>query len=202
MPILTQQFFARPTLTVARQLLGQRLIRETDGRRLSGIIVETEAYVGFEDTANHVRMGRTPRNDVMFGPAGIAYVYIVYGMHHMLNIITEQVDFPAAVLIRAIEPLTGTAAMQARRQKKDRPPLKPVQLTNGPGKLCQALDIDKRLNRQPLTDGRDLWFEPARPVPDQAVATGPRIGIDYATPEYRSAPWRFWLKDNRFVSKR
>lgn len=202
MSILSQEFFTRPTLTVARDLLGCQLVREIDGQRLSGIIVETEAYVGFDDTANHARMGRTPRNEIMFGPAGFAYIYIIYGMYHMLNIITEQIDFPAAVLIRAIEPLTGQTTMQARRQKADRPPLKPVNLTNGPGKLCQALDIDKRLNHFSLTSGQHLWFEAGQLVADQAVATGPRINIDYATPEYRDAPWRFWLKDNRFVSKR
>ncbi|MCB0198257.1 MAG: DNA-3-methyladenine glycosylase, partial [Anaerolineae bacterium] len=99
MPILTQNFFTRPTLTVARELLGQHLVRDLDGQRLSGIIVETEAYVGPDDTASHASKGRTPRNGVMFGVAGIAYVYLIYGMYSMLNVTTEQPDFPAAILI-------------------------------------------------------------------------------------------------------
>ena len=201
MPILTQEFFTRPTLTVARKLLGQHLVRDLDGQRLSGIVVETEAYVGPDDTASHASKGRTPRNSIMFGAAGSAYVYLIYGMYSMLNVTTERVDFPAAILIRAIEPLTGLETMQAQRQKANRPPPKLVNLTNGPGKLCQALAIDHRLNHHPLTVGRHLWFEPGRPIPDHAVATGPRVGIDYATPEYVAAPWRFWVKGNRFVSK-
>ncbi|MCB9103364.1 MAG: DNA-3-methyladenine glycosylase [Anaerolineales bacterium] len=201
MPILTQEFFARPTLTVARDLLGQRLVRDLDGQRLSGLIVETEAYIGPDDTASHARMGRTDRNAIMFGPAGVAYVYFIYGMYHMLNIVTDQPDFPAAILIRALEPLTGQTAMQAHRQKNNRP-LKPINLTNGPGKLCQALAIDRRLNHFPITQGHTLWLEPGDPLPDQAIAAGPRVGIDYATPECVAAPWRFWIKGNRFVSKR
>ena len=135
MVILQQDFFARPTLTVAQELLGKVLVRDIDGQRLSGRIVETEAYIGPDDTACHASKGRTPRTEVMFGPGGFAYVYFIYGMYHMLNFITEQEDFPAAVLIRAIEPLEGVEHMRTHRNN----PMPEANLTNGPGKLCQAL---------------------------------------------------------------
>jgi len=186
-PILTPDFFARPTLLVARNLLGQRLVRHLDGRRLCGLIVETEAYVGAADTACHASKGRTARTETMFGPPGHAYVYLIYGMYHMLNLVTEAPDFPAAVLIRAVEPLAGVAAGK--------------NTTNGPGKLCRAFGIDRALNGWPVTRGQQLWLEAAPPVPDGAVATGPRVGVHYAAPADRAAPWRFWLRDNPFVSK-
>jgi DNA-3-methyladenine glycosylase len=201
MTLLGRDFFARPTLSVARDMVGQLLVREVEGQRLVGRIVETEAYIGPEDTACHASKGRTPRTEVMFGPPGHAYIYLVYGMHHMLNLITEAVGFPAAVLVRAIEPLSGLAAMRRYRQKVDCPSIKPVNLANGPGKLCQALAIDKTLNKIDVTAGQSLWMEPGEPIPDQAIATGPRIGIAYAAPCDQAAPWRFWLRDNRFVSK-
>jgi DNA-3-methyladenine glycosylase len=129
---LGREFYARDTLTVARELLGQRLVRVMeDGQRLAGIIVETEAYIGEEDQACHASHGRTPRNAVMYGPAGFAYIYFIYGMYYCLNVVTEQEGFPAAVLIRAIEPTEGIPRMQAYRQGR---PLH--ELTNGPGKLC------------------------------------------------------------------
>ena len=200
MNIINRDFFARPTLVVARDLLGQRLVRACNGERLSGLIVETEAYVGPTDTACHAGKGRTPRTEVMFGPPGHAYVYLIYGMYNMLNLVTEHVDFPAAVLIRAIEPVEGIATIQAFRQQNGRAASKLINLTNGPGKLCQALQIDKTLNRWDVTVGQDLWLEAANPVSGDAVATGPRIGIDYADVKDREAPWRFWIKDNGFVS--
>jgi DNA-3-methyladenine glycosylase len=193
---LPESFFARPTLTVARDLLGQRLVRQVDGQRLSGIIVETEAYIGPNDTASHASKGRTPRTRVMFGPPGHTYVYLIYGMYHMLNIVTERDGFPAAVLIRALEPLEGVAHMQARRGKAGG-----KNLTNGPGKLCRAMAIDLALNNWSLGCGQDLWLEAGPPVPAEAVAAGPRIGIDYAAPADRSAAWRFWLRGNSFVSQ-
>jgi DNA-3-methyladenine glycosylase len=199
--ILGQDFFDRPTLRVARELLGQRLVLEIEGQRLSGRIVETEAYIGPEDSASHASKGRTARTEVMFGPPGYIYVYLIYGMYHMLNITTERVDFPAAVLIRALEPLSGQALMQSRRQRAGRPPLKPVNLTNGPGRLCQALQIDKSLNNWSLTLGQKLWVESAEPVPAEAICTGPRIGIIYAQPQDQAAPWRFWIRHNSYVSK-
>lgn len=200
MSTLSQSFFSRPTLTVARELLGQRLVREIDGQRLSGVIVETEAYIGPNDTASHASRGRTARTAVLFGPAGQTYVYFIYGMHYMLNIVTEMIDFPTAVLIRAIEPVEGLAEMQARR-RNGRPGLKLEQLANGPAKVCQALGIDKSLNNISLTVGGDLWIEAADPVPAESISTGPRVGIDYAALTDRLAPWRFWIKHNRFVSR-
>lgn len=198
---LEQDFFARPTRTIARELLGQRLVREIEGQRLSGTIVETEAYIGPTDTANHASKGRTARTEVMFGPPGRTYVYLIYGIYYMLNITTGQEGFPAAVLIRAIEPQEGIEIMRAHRQKANRPPVKVAHLTNGPGKLCQALRVDKTLHNWELSMGRKLWLEAAPPVAGADVAAGPRIGIDYADPQDRTAPWRFWIAGNRFVSK-
>lgn len=177
--------------------MGQRLVRQIDGQRLSGLIVETEAYIGQNDSACHASKGRTARTEVMFGPPGRTYVYLVYGMHYLLNLVTEPEGFPAAVLIRALEPLEGLAAMQARRPRITQA----TNLTNGPGKLSQALDIDTALLNWDVTLGQKLWLEPGDPLPDAAVATGPRIGITNARPEDRAAPWRFWVRGNRFVSK-
>jgi DNA-3-methyladenine glycosylase len=202
MTVIKPDFFTRPTLTVARALLGQRLVRYVDGQRLGGMIVETEAYIGSGDSASHASKGRTPRTDVMYGPPGHAYVYLIYGMYHMLNLTTEQEGFPAAVLLRAIEPQEGISAMQVRRQGTNRSPLQPKQLTNGPGKLCQALDVDKTLHNWDVTLGQELWLEYGQVIFEANVATGPRIGIDYAAPEDKAAPWRFWIQGNRFVSKR
>ncbi len=196
MTILGQEFFARPTLIVARELLGQQLVREIDGQQLRGLIVETEAYIGQADSACHASKGRTPRTEVMFGPPARTYIYLVYGMHYLLNLVTEAEGFPAAVLIRALEPVEGLEAMRARR-----PGITQVaNLTNGPGKLCQALGIDKTLHNWKLTLGQKLWLAPGDSPPDTTIATGPRIGITYARPEDQAAPWRFWVRDNRFVS--
>jgi DNA-3-methyladenine glycosylase len=204
MTIIQQDFYTRPTLTVARELLGQRLVRQLDGQRLSGLIVETEAYIGPDDSASHAyRQRNSSRAGVMFGPPGRTYVYFIYGMYFMLNIVTEPESFPAAVLIRAIEPQEGLDLMQTNRSPNHRLVASPPQrLTNGPAKLCQALKIDKNLNNWDTTLGQKLWLEYTPAIPDAAVATGPRIGIDYAQPEDRAAPWRFWIRDNKFVSKR
>jgi DNA-3-methyladenine glycosylase len=197
MTIIKPDFFTQPTLTIARSLLGQRLVREFEDQRLSGLIVETEAYIGPDDTACHASKGRTPRTEVMFGPPGRTYVYLVYGMHYMLNLVTEAQDFPAAVLIRALEPVEGLEVMRAKRGNQ----ANPHHLTNGPGKLCQALAIDKRLNNWEVMLGEKLWLEPGDSIPDKDIATGPRIGIDYAQAKDRAALWRFWVRGNRFVSR-
>jgi len=186
---LTRRFFAQPTLQVARQLLGQRLVHQLDGIRLAGLIVETEAYIDQTDLACHARFGRTPRSQVMFGPPGHAYVYFTYGMHWMLNIVTEARDFPAAVLIRAILPDEGLPSMQARRG-----PRATAHLADGPGKLAQALGIDKALNGQDLcAPGAALFVERAVRVPAAAVHTGPRIGLNRTPEPWKSIPWRFWV---------
>jgi len=184
---LPPDFFGRETVTVARELLGKRLVRNLDGRRLSGLICETEAYVGESDSACHASRGRTARTEVMYGPPGRYYVYLIYGMHHMLNIVTATEGAPEAVLIRALIPEEGIERMHALRG--DAPP---ARLADGPGKLCQALAIDRTLNGQPVT-GDSLWLEPGIAVPEGDIRATPRIGIGYATPEDQRRLWRFVL---------
>ena len=189
MKILDQEFYARPTLVVARELLGKKLVRQINGMELSGVIVETEAYLGRQDSACHAFRGETPRNAVMFGPPGRAYVYFTYGMHFLLNLVTEEEGNPCAVLVRALQPLTGLDEMRARRKRHGK------ELANGPAKLCQALAIDKTFNGWDLTNGEALWVESGERVPPRRIAATPRIGIDYATPEDRNAPWRFLVRE-------
>lgn len=192
---LRQDFYRRSTLTVARELLGKRLVRVVDGQRLSGLIVEAEAYIGEDDAACHAACGRTPRNEAMYGPPGYAYVYFIYGMHHCLNVVTEETGFPAAVLLRALEPLEGLDIM--RRYRSGRPDR---ELTNGPAKLCQALAIDRGFNGVDLCTGEVLFIEEGRMVAQEEVGTSPRIGIK--TDELAlSVPWRFYLQGNTFVSR-
>lgn len=182
MRILPQTFYARPTLTVARELLGARLVRILDGVRLAGFITETEAYVGEEDLGCHAKSGKTKRNAFMYGPAGHAYVYFTYGHHWMLNTVTEREEFPAAVLLRAIEPVEGVEIMLQRRNGRD---------TLGPGKLTQALGIDGSLNGADLCrQDSGLWIEAGIPVAESDIITGPRVGL-YTVPEpWKSMPWR------------
>lgn len=170
--ILRREFFSRPTLRVAKALLGKHLIRDVGGSIVSGRIVEVEAYIGPQDKACHASKGRTHRTDVMFGPAGIAYVYLIYGMYHCLNVVTEQVGYPSAVLIRAIQE---------------------EELIDGPGRLCRFLQIDRTLNRLDLTLGKRLWIEDrGERVPASAILASPRIGVDYAG-AWTKKPWRFSL---------
>jgi DNA-3-methyladenine glycosylase len=185
MNVLDRKFYERDTLRVARELLGKKLVRQINGFVLSGMIMETEAYCGQADSACHAHRGKTQRNAVMFGKPGHAYVYFTYGMHYMLNLVTEEEENPCAVLIRAIVPLDGIEAMETRRKKKG------TLLTNGPAKLCQALSIDKSLNDWDLTLGRELWVEDYKKISNSKIITTPRIGIDYAQKEHREALWRF-----------
>jgi len=172
--ILPRIYFNRPTLTVARSLIGKYLVRAIDGRIFAGKIVEVEAYVGPEDKACHASKGRTQRTDVMFGPGGVAYVYLIYGMYHCLNVVTEREEFPSAVLIRSVE-IDG-------------------ELIDGPGRLCRALQIDRRLNRVDLTTGESIWFEDRGVLVKKAdVRTHPRIGVDYAG-TWAKKLWRFRLR--------
>jgi DNA-3-methyladenine glycosylase len=198
---LSREFFSGDTLAVARALLGTRLVRNFDGQRLSGVIVECEAYIGQTDTACHASRGLTPRNTVMFGPPGFAYVYFTYGMHWMLNVVTEQEGFPAAVLLRAIQPLEGIGVMRTLRQANGRPRAD-LDLTSGPARLTQALAIGKAHNGADLIAGAELWLEPGDFISDDQVECGPRIGVDYAAEQDRLAPWRFWVRDNSYVSRR
>lgn len=193
MPRLSHRFFARPTEQVAQELLGQRLVRLYEGRRLTGLIAETEAYIGQDDRACHARFGRTPRSAVMFGAPGYAYVYFTYGMHWMLNVVTEAEGFPAAVLVRAMVPEEGLEVMQALRP---RPARTPARLTDGPAKLAQALDIDKRLNGHDLcAPGAELFIEGAAPVPDSAVVVGPRIGLNNTPEPWKSRLWNYKISN-------
>ena len=184
--ILSQTFYARPTLTVARELIGARLVRILDDVRLAGIITEAEAYVGEEDLGCHAKSGKTKRNAVMYGRPGHAYVYFTYGMHWMLNAVTEREGFPAAVLIRAMEVVEGADIISARRQGRD---------TYGPAKLTQALGIDATLNGASLCDPHSgLWIEAGTPAADSDIITGPRVGL-YTVPEpWKSVPWRFQMR--------
>ncbi len=184
--ILPRKFYDRPTLQVARDLLGARLVRVLEGERRAGLITETEAYVGETDQGSHARVGRTARTLVMYGPPGHAYVYFTYGNHWMLNVVCERRDFPAAVLVRAIQPVEGDETIARRRSGRD---------TFGPGKLAQALSITGEENGIDLTErnGR-LWIEEGRAVADRLVTKGPRVGL-YSVPEpWKSKPWRFLIK--------
>jgi len=192
---LGRAFYARPTLSVARDLLGQRLVRRLDGQLVEGRIVEVEAYIGREDAASHAHGGLTERNAAMFGPPGHAYVYFIYGMHHCFNIVTEREGYPAAVLVRALEPLTGIQAMRERREgRPDR------ELTNGPAKLCYALDIGRELDGADLVEGSELWVERGERVDEERIMSGTRINVR-GDKRALSAPWRFWIRDHPYVSK-
>ncbi len=188
--ILPREFYNRPTLTVARELLGATLVRVDDGVRIAGMIVETEAYVGESDLGCHAKAGKTPRTEVMFGQAGRAYVYFTYGMHWMLNAVTEAEGFPAAVLIRAIQPLEGLDIIASRRGKQPR-----TRWTDGPAKLAQALGIDKSFNDVDLCDSASgLWIETGKTILNESVTIGARVGL-YTVPEpWKSKPWRFLVK--------
>ncbi|MDH5256720.1 MAG: DNA-3-methyladenine glycosylase [Gammaproteobacteria bacterium] len=192
---LNRQFYLRDTLDVAEGLLGKMIVREQDNVYMKALIVETEAYIGKEDTACHASKGLTPRTKVMFGECGHAYVYFVYGMHYMLNIVTEKTDFPAAVLIRAVEPVEGIEMMTTNRNATGK------NISNGPAKLCQALDIDKSFNNWDLTKGEKLWIEENTTPLKYEIVTSPRIGIDYAEKKDRIAAWRFFIKHNPYVSQ-
>ena len=194
---LTRSFYLQPTRRLAQSLLGCQLVRRIDGRRLSGLIVETEAYIGENDLACHAHVGRTRRNAVMFGRPGCAYVYFTYGLHWMLNVVSEPIDFPAAVLIRALEPLDGIDWMMQHRGAR---PI--VELCSGPAKLTQALRIDQAMNEVNLCSrSGDLWIEPGKLIPGRSIARGPRIGLGDTPEPWLSKPWRYWVKDNTFVSK-
>ena len=184
-------FFNRPTLVVARELLGKTLVRvEADGLT-GGTIVETEAYIGEEDAACHARAGRTPRTEVMYGPAGVAYVYLNYGLHWLFNIVTEEAEAPAAVLIRAIVPGLGIERIAARRSRR------PESLwTNGPGKLTLALGITGADNGTDLcAPDAGIYVLDASAVPDASVTRTPRVGLNNVSEPWKSIEWRFLLKE-------
>ena len=172
---LERSFFENDTVWVARNLLGKYLVRRTNKGEMCGKIVETEAYDGPEDLASHSSSGKTPRTNVMFGPAGHAYVYLIYGVHYCLNVVTRKPG--AAVLIRALQPLD--------KMEKEK-------VASGPGKLCRWMGIDKSFNGWDLTIGRRLWIAGGE-ASDLKIESSPRIGVDYAG-EWAKKPWRFFVK--------
>ena len=193
-------FYRHGAEAVARRLLGQRLVSTAGGQRTSGIIVETEAYLGVDDKAAHTYGGRcTDRNRTMWGDAGFAYVYFVYGMHHCVNVVSGQAGDPVAVLMRALEPDEGIETMFQRRSRARRP----TDLCSGPGKLCQALGIARDHDGADLVDGSLLFIERLRQraLPSTRVDVGPRIGVAYAQ-EWQAAALRFWVRGNPNVSRR
>jgi DNA-3-methyladenine glycosylase len=190
---LPRSFYEQPTVDVAKQLLGKYLVRNHPQGVTVGRIVETEAYIGPHDLACHASHGRTPRTEVMFGPAGHAYVYFVYGVHYMLNLVTEAFNHPAAVLIRALEPIDGIELMQTRRKTEKR-----RNLCSGPGKLCQAFAIDRSLNAADLCGDIIHIEDKGEPIPK--FLARPRIGVDYAG-KWKDKPFRFLVRGNEFISR-
>ena len=195
---LTQDFFERKTELVAQALLGKVLVRGIDDEKLSGMIVETEAYVGPHDLASHASKGKTNRTRVMFSRGGIWYVYMIYGFYYCLNIVTETKDYPSAVLIRALEPLEGIETM-----KKNRKTDHIANLTSGPGKLCQALEIDKNLDgASAISMDSKLYVEDRGiKIPANQMVNAKRIGVDYAG-IWKDKLLRFYITDNPFVSRK
>lgn len=182
---LERAFYARSTLLVAREMLGKRLVHlAPDGARRVGRIVETEAYVGPQDAASHARSGPRGRAAVMWGPPGVAYVYLIYGIHHCFNAVCEAEGYPGAVLVRAVEPLEAAAGERG----------------SGPALVCRALRIDRSCNGLDLVTS-PLFLEDAPGVAEADVRVGPRIGVDYAG-AWAAHPWRFWEAGSRHVSRR
>jgi DNA-3-methyladenine glycosylase len=188
MSILACEFYNRPALAVARDLLGCRLVRVLDGQQMRGWITETEAYQGEDDLGCHASAGKTPRTAVMYGPPGHAYVYFTYGMHWLLNAVTSPEGVPAAVLIRALQPEEGLDAMAENRLYK----AKKSGWTDGPAKLTQALAIDGDFNKTDLcSQSGNLWIEAGLPIPEGQVSQTARVGLNSTPEPWRSIPWRF-----------
>ncbi len=194
--LLNREFYLQNAEIVAKELLGKYIVREYEGKNIVCKIVETEAYIGPEDKACHAYNNRcTERTKVMFEEGGIAYIYFIYGMYYCLNILVEREGKPEAVLIRAIEPVENIEEIKGNRSKKKK---KEQDLTNGPGKLCTALKIDKSLNGYDITRKGELYITEGEEI--EEIITAKRINIDYAE-EYRDKHWRFYIKGNKFVSK-
>jgi DNA-3-methyladenine glycosylase len=199
---LTRPFFGRPARLVAEKLLGKSLVRVVDGRRIAGIIVETEAYCDTEDRdlachGDRSNQGRpTARTEIMFGLPGYVYVYFTYGMHWMFNIVTGEEGQANAVLIRALEPTEGLDIMRALRGRPDR------ELTNGPAKLAQALAINKDQNGLDLCDlASPIWVEEGLELKPEKIRIGPRIGLGKTPEPWLSVPWRYWIDENQYISR-
>ncbi len=195
--ILPRSFYDRPAPQVAPQLVGCRLVRIYNGQRLAGLITETEAYQGEEDLACHARVGLTPRTAPMYGPPGHAYIYFTYGMHWLLNAVTDKEGVPAAVLIRGLLPTEGLEKMEELRPTLDRE----NGWLNGPAKLAQALALDGQLNRADLcAPDSNLFIETGVHVPPEALQMKPRVGINSVPEPWRSMPWR-WQIDPQTLQK-
>ena len=192
---LPHAFYGRPTLTVAEDLIGKVLVHRTPEGTASGLIVETEAYIGEDDPACHASFGRTARSEPLFGPPGFAYVYLNYGVHYLMNAVTEADGYPGAVLIRALQPVDGLELMRKRRAPDGRD-IDDHALCRGPGNLTKALGITIEQNRLDLAVSK-LTIED-RAISVGSIATGPRIGIRVAT----ERPWRYWVEGHRSVSGR
>lgn len=184
--ILQKKFYQRNTLKVARDLLGCFLIRKIGKKIIKGVITETEAYVGEDDLACHASKGRTPRTEIMYGEAGRAYIYMIYGMYHCLNIVTEKKNFPAAVLIRGVKIYGSRTSLG----KSD------FIVLNGPGKLCKFLKIDRKLNRWDMTKKEKLWVETGIKIKKSQINNSKRIGVDYAK-HCKDYLWRFSIKTEK-----
>ncbi|MBI4517240.1 MAG: DNA-3-methyladenine glycosylase [Deltaproteobacteria bacterium] len=196
---MSRRFFARDALTLAQALLGAVLVHEAPDGTAAGRIVEAEAYRGPEDRAAHSYGGRrTPRNEVMYGPAGHAYVYFIYGMHYCFNVVAAGRDQPEAVLIRALEPLAGVELMRARRGVNEAMP--PAALARGPANLCRALGIDRRLNGANLLSG-PLRIERGAALATERIVAATRVGVAYAG-EHALRLWRFYDRTSAAVSAR
>jgi len=192
---LKETFYNRDTVQVARSLLGQRLVRQDGKGRISGLILETEAYRGEEDLACHCRAGRTMRTEIMYGPAGRAYVYFVYGKHWLLNLVTENEGFPGAVLIRAILPDEGKELIARRRAGQPE-----KRWTDGPAKICRALHIDGEMNGlNTCCPGSALFVEQTQELPERLIKAGPRVGINSVPEPWRTKPWRFMVHYQHLV---
>lgn len=190
MRILERRFFSRDTVEVAKELLGKFLVRQFEKGEIIGKIVEVEAYKGRGDPASHAYRGYTQRNKILFSGSGLVYVYLIYGTYHCLCVTTKE---RGVVLLRALEPIKGIEIMQ-----KNRPVGNLLNLTNGPGKLTQALSITRKQYGLDLTKGKDLFICDGEMQTTRKITTAKRIGINVAI----NKPWRFYLSDNKFVSKK
>ena len=215
----SREILGEATETAARRLIGARLVRGAGSEARAGRIVEVEAYVGRDDLASHARFGPTRRNAVMFGPPGVAYVYLVYGMYHCLNVVTEEAGRPAALLVRAVQPVRGVEAMRAARlaraleRSSRRGPenvdrtrwaigaLPAERLASGPGLVCDAFSVGRSDDGLDLCDeASSLRLEIAAEDEPLPLETGPRVGIGYAPEPWRSLPWRFFVPSSPSIS--
>lgn len=200
---LPREFYTQPTLKVAKQMLGKYLVRKIGRKKLVGKIVETEAYIGPQDKASHAFGGkRTERNKAEWLIGGHIYIYLVYGMYWQLNVSTGAEGEPECVLIRALEPIIdkNPKAQEPNNKQIQNPKSKILKLANGPGKLCRWMKLDKSFYGEDLTKSKRIWLTEGEKIKPSQIVASKRIGIDYAK-EWAKKPWRFYIKDNQFISK-